>query len=168
MRGTQPNRNVRFSCRYRGKSRRSVDIAKTTRMTRSRHQPRASDVSLFVVCRASNSTGSDASVRQNRPAENACPLTRQRTDRRRQMAAACPALRPPSTSASSAKSWSLVRRRCWSWTRMAGYCFTTRGCATCLDTGKTSSTASTPVGSGTTSSSVPRSSRRCATAAGSF
>ena len=27
MRGTQPNRNVRFSCRYRGETRRSVDIA---------------------------------------------------------------------------------------------------------------------------------------------
>jgi hypothetical protein len=33
--GTQPNGNVRFSCRYRRKTRRSVDIAKTTQMTQS-------------------------------------------------------------------------------------------------------------------------------------
>ena len=39
--------------------------------------------------------------------------------------------------ANSAKSWSSVRLHCWSWMRMGGCCFTTRGCASCLDRGRT-------------------------------
>jgi len=37
--GPQPNRNVRFFCRYRGKTGRSADIAKTMQMTQQRHEP---------------------------------------------------------------------------------------------------------------------------------
>jgi hypothetical protein len=34
----QPNRNVRFFCRYRGNTGRRADIAKATQMTQLRHQ----------------------------------------------------------------------------------------------------------------------------------
>ena len=76
------------------------------------------------------------------------------------MAASLLELRPPSTSANFAKSWSSARQRCWSSTKMAGCCFTTRGCAKCLDTARTSSISSIRACSGTISTSARGSSRQ--------